>query len=341
MKRDLIPVVVAGAAALTGAGLVGHAAIAEHAPVERFVYLEAEDRLPALESFESNPTGTPQQAIARRQNNCCGVRWSSNAQVLFENFTPGNRMTLRFEVPQSATYRISAVFTRAPDFGIYEFSVDGRPIGERHDGYAAAVERSQATGLGSLQLAAGTHTLTLTVADKNPASSNYFAGLDYFQLRTPGAAREPTVKPKPAAPGAGQTGGSATRPSAPPLTGSQAPGSPQARRRRAPRLSLRVNPAIDRRRPYRFTISGRLGLPAGVRPENGCQGRVAVQVKAGAMTISNRRTAVSWACTFSQRVSFAIPRRFAGRKRLTVLVRFGGNRFLLAKRAAVTSVRVR
>lgn len=331
MKRNLIPVIVAGAAALTGAGLVGHAAIAEDAPVERFVYLEAEDRLPALESFASNENGSQDQAIARRQNNCCGLRWSSNAQVLFENFTPGNRMTLRFEVPESATYGVTAVFTRAPDFGIYEFSVDGRRIGDRRDAYAPAAERSQPTELGSVELAAGTHTLTLAVPDKNPASSNYFGGLDYFELRTPGAAREPA----PAAGGAGETGGPA---SGAPATGSQAD---RARRRRLPRLSLRVSPAVDRRRPYGFRISGRLGLPAGVRPVDGCQGRVTVQVKAGGMTISNRGTNVTWACTFSQRVSFNIPRRFAGRKRLTVHVRFAGNRSLLAKRAGVRSVRVR
>ena len=338
MKRNLIPVaLVLGAAALTGAGLVGHAAIAEDAPAEQFVYLEAEGRLPALESFASNPAGTADQAIARRQANCCGVRWSSNAQVLFENFTPGARMTLRFEVPQSAAYGVTAVFTRAPNFGIYEFSIDGRRVGDRHDAYAAAVERSQPADLGSVELAQGTHTLTLTVPDKNPASSNYFGGLDYVELRTPGAAPDPPVQ----APAAGEAGpsGDAANPSAP-VTGSQAPGT-QARRRRTPLMSVRVGPATDRRRPYRFRMSGRLRLPAGVRPVDGCQGRVALQVKAGGMTISTRRTNVTWACTFSQWVSFGNPRRFAGRERLTVMVRFEGNRFLLAKRAGIRSVRVR
>lgn len=337
MKPNLIPVVLVVGAALTGSALVGHAAVAEDAPVEQFIYLEAEGRLPALESFESNPTGTVDQAIARRQANCCGLRWSSNAQVLFENFTPGARMTLRFEVPESATYAARAVFTRAPNFGIYEFSVDGRRIGDRHDGYAAAVERSQPTELGSMELAAGTHTLTLTVPDKNPASSNYFGGLDYVELRTPGA--KPDAGP--AVDGAGQPNDSAS-PSGIPVTRSQAPASrAQAGRRRGPRLSVRVNPAIDRRRPYRFRMSGRLGLPAGVRAIDGCRGRVTVQVKAGGMTVSNRRTNVTWACTFSQSVSFGNPRRFAGHERLTVVVRFEGNRFLLAKRARVRSLRVR
>ena len=334
VKRNLIPVLVAGAAALSGAGLVGHAAFAGDAPAERFVYLEAEGLLPALESFASNPAGTVEQAIARRQNNCCEVNWSSRAQVLFENFTPSARMTLRFEIPESARYSLSLVFTRAPNFGIYEFSIDGRPIGDRYDGYAPAVERSQPTDLGSLELAEGSHTLTLTVPDKNPASSNYFGGLDYFELRTAGAT------PGPQDAGAGPTGGPPGVPGQP-APAPQAP-RPQARPdRRAPRLLVRVSPATDRRRPYRFTLSGRLGLPAGIRPADGCHGWVTTQVKAGRSTISSRRTPVTRACTFSQPVSFGNSRRFGARKRLKVVVRFAGNRFLLPEPARVTTVRVR
>jgi len=36
---------------------------------------------------------------------------------------------------------------------------------------------------GHRQLAAGTHTLTVTVTGKNAASANYLAGLDYLGLQ--------------------------------------------------------------------------------------------------------------------------------------------------------------
>ncbi|MDQ3630977.1 MAG: hypothetical protein M3417_06870 [Actinomycetota bacterium] len=321
IQRNLIAILVAGAAALSGAGLVGHAAFAENAPPERFVYLEAEGLLPALESFASGPTGTEEQAIARRQNNCCGVNWSGRAQVLFENFTPNARMTLRFEIPESAEYSLGLVFTRAPNFGIYEFSIDGRRIGDRYDGYAPAVERSEQTGLGSVELAKGSHTLTLTVPDKNPASSNYFGGLDYVELRTPGAARDPQEG------GAGQPDDPESPPGAQDPD-SDTPGSQVRPVRRAPRLSVRVSPATDRRQSNRFKISGRLGLPAGIRPADGCQGRVTIQVKAGKDIVDRRRTSVTRACTFSQRVTFGSRRQFGARKRV-VVVRFAGNRFLM------------
>jgi len=350
MKPNLIPaLLLASAAATGGAALVGYAAVAQDAPADRFVYLEAEGLLPALESFASNPAGTETQAIARRQNNCCGFEWSSRAQALFENFTPGARMTLRFEVPESATYGVAAVFTRAPDFGILEFSVDGRRLGPRLDGYAPAPERSAQTGLGSVALAEGSHTLTLTVVGKNPAASNHFAGLDYVELRYPGPTPSATPSPTPTAtptatpgttPGAaGATPGGPGAAPAPPA--GPAPGPRGTGGRRPAGLVARVGPRVDRRRPYRFTVSGRLALPAGVRPADGCQGRVSLQVKAGTRTLSNRRVRVTPACTFRQPVTFSNARRFAGRSRLTVLVSFNGNGFLLPKRAASVRVRVR
>jgi len=345
MNAKLVSLLTAGAAAVGGAGLIGHAAIAQQAPAERFVYLEAEGRLPALESFASNPAGTATQAIARRQNNCCSIKWSGNAQALFENFTPNARMTLRFEIPESATYNVSTVFSRAPDFGIYEFSIDGRRIGERQDGFAPAIQRSQPTELGAVDLAEGSHTFTLTVVEKNAQSSNYFAGLDVIELRTPGAGPDtppeptpsPTPTPQPGNTATGEPGGPGD-PSGPRPTG----GTPLVTADRAtPGLSVRVSPRADRRRPYRFALSGRLAIPTAVRPADGCQGRVSVQVKAGRLTISNRRTALTRECTFAQPLAFRDARRFAGRKRLTVVVRFLGNRFVLPRRAQNLTVAVR
>jgi hypothetical protein len=173
-------------AALGGVALAVRSATAgDGPPPTELVYLEAERMLPALESYASNADGSETQAVARRQGNCCSVVFSGQAQVQFRNFTPGNRFTLRFEVPEGAEYALSAVFTTAPDYGIYELFVDGRRIGERFDGYSAAVARSQPVSLGRLALAEGSHTLTVTVPDKNAASTGFHAGVDYLELRTP------------------------------------------------------------------------------------------------------------------------------------------------------------
>ncbi|HEV2787239.1 MAG TPA: hypothetical protein VGV67_12655, partial [Solirubrobacteraceae bacterium] len=79
------------------------------------------------------------------------------------------------------------------------------------------------------------------------------------------------------------------------------PSDPVPAARRGGRLSARVTPAADRRAPYRFVVSGRLTLPGGIARSAGCRGRVSVQVKRGATTISTRRVSLTRTCTYSLR----------------------------------------
>lgn len=127
------------------------------------LYLEAESLLPAIESFATREvySGAGEQkrsegqAIARLQRNCCGVLWSSNAQVLFENTTKGNRFTLAFDVPRSRTYELRAVYTRAPDFGIFRMAVNRRPIGPSVNAYAPGSSARRGCGSAASSLRGG------------------------------------------------------------------------------------------------------------------------------------------------------------------------------------------
>jgi hypothetical protein len=111
--------------------------------------------------------------------------------------------------------------------------------------------------------------------------------------------------------------------------------------RRAARLSVRVAPRRDRRRPFRFRVYGRLTHPSAVRALDACQGRVTVRFKAGRKTISSRRTRLTRSCRYSQRVTFRSARRFSRRSKLRVQVKFEGNKFLLPKSARTITARVR
>ena len=111
---------------------------------------------------------------------------------------------------------------------------------------------------------------------------------------------------------------------------------------KAQRITARLRPSRDRRRPYRFTVSGRVTLPAGVTPAQGCgSGRFTVQTKAGRKTISTRRTTLRRTCTYKVRLSFKNRKRFGRRTRLTVRVRFQGNDRLRAQTVRTLRARVR
>jgi hypothetical protein len=115
------------------------------------------------------------------QSNCCGVTWSGNQQLLFGSTAPNNSITLQFQVPAAGTYAVAALETQASDFGIHTLAVDGTQVGSAVDAYSSTVTTAQVS-YGQVTLSAGQHTLTLTVTDKNSASSNYRGGWDYFTL---------------------------------------------------------------------------------------------------------------------------------------------------------------
>jgi D-arabinan exo alpha-(1,3)/(1,5)-arabinofuranosidase (non-reducing end) len=130
--------------------------------------LEAEDLLPP----------TQQTAPAVRQGNCCGAQWSGDAQIWFQAPGAPRSFTVEFEAPQAGTYDLTAILTRAPDYGILAVAIDGETVGTPFDGRDPGGVTVHEHPLGEVELTAGTHPLTFTVTGRNPASTGFFAGID-------------------------------------------------------------------------------------------------------------------------------------------------------------------
>ena len=107
-----------------------------------------------------------------------GSQWSKNAHLWFRPQRPGAYFTLKINVPQTRSYNISAYLTKAPDYGIVQVALDGKPLGQPFDGYATAVTRSEAVSLGSVELSTGEHQMSFEVVGKNANSVHYLVGLD-------------------------------------------------------------------------------------------------------------------------------------------------------------------
>jgi len=144
------------------------------------VYREAEDLLPALESFAAPGDRQAGVAVGARQE--VNGLFSGNAGVLLTNLDEGTRLTLRFTVPARGGYAVLARIGVGPDHGVVQPAIDGRPLGERVDGYARAVGRSEELMLGRVGLAQGDHTVTFTVVGKNTAATGLNARVDYLEL---------------------------------------------------------------------------------------------------------------------------------------------------------------
>jgi hypothetical protein len=131
------------------------------------------------ESLVATATGT---APIVMQGNCCGVIWSGNAQLWFQASKVGDNMVLTINVPAAGTYDLSAVMTKARDYGIVSLQVDGAQIGQSFDGYNFPNVTVATVDYGSVPFSAGAHQLTFTLVGKNANSSNYLVGIDYLLL---------------------------------------------------------------------------------------------------------------------------------------------------------------
>lgn len=112
-----------------------------------------------------------------------GGDWSGDGQLWWTQAKPGERLELVLPVAAAGHYRVKAQFTRAVDYGIARFSIDGRNLGEPVDFYHDGVEATGAVSLGEAELAAGERTLAIEITGANPkAVPAHMVGLDYVLL---------------------------------------------------------------------------------------------------------------------------------------------------------------
>jgi hypothetical protein len=113
-------------------------------------------------------------------------------------------------------------------------------------------------------------------------------------------------------------------------------------RRRLPGLTFTVSPRRDLTLPHVFRVTGRLVLPAGLSTAEACgTGQVTAQYKNGGNTISTRRATIDDECEFTIRTPFNVRSRLRNARRLKVVVRFAGNRFLSPRQGRSVFVRIR
>jgi hypothetical protein len=108
-------------------------------------------------------------------------QWS-NGRQLFCRARQGGYVELALDVARAGEYALDIYFTRAPDYGRVEVSVDGKPVGAVFDGFHANVVPSGKIPFGHLALAAGRHRLRFRVVGKHGESTGYYLGIDCLVL---------------------------------------------------------------------------------------------------------------------------------------------------------------
>lgn len=109
--------------------------------------------------------------------------WSAGEQLWWMDAKPGDTLTLAFNVEKAGTYDLRAAFTKAPDYGIVRFEVNGTPVAATFDGYHTAVVIAPEQSLGSFDLKQGVNQFQVTIEGTNAAADpRHMFGLDYLLL---------------------------------------------------------------------------------------------------------------------------------------------------------------
>ncbi|MBN2211557.1 MAG: DUF2961 domain-containing protein [Sedimentisphaerales bacterium] len=109
--------------------------------------------------------------------------WSNDRQLWWQDAQPGDVLTLSFDAPAEGRYQITGVFTKAADYGIMDFTVNGQMLRQDVDFYNDEVVVAE-VDLGEAGLKKGANVMKVTIKGTNKlADRRYMLGLDCLLLQ--------------------------------------------------------------------------------------------------------------------------------------------------------------
>jgi beta-glucosidase len=94
----------------------------------------------------------------------------------------GEFIEFPFEAPVEGTYELALHYKAYLTSGVFQTSVNGKPVGEPIDMYAAGKRPGMQAGIGSVALSKGRHSIRFTVNGRNQESRGYIGSFDKLSL---------------------------------------------------------------------------------------------------------------------------------------------------------------
>ncbi|UCC23359.1 MAG: DUF2961 domain-containing protein, partial [Planctomycetota bacterium] len=121
-------------------------------------------------------------------------KWVNNEQLWWIG-EAGAKLRIGIEVEKDGFYRILTRHTKARDYGIIQWWLNGQKIGEPMDlYYGTDVIATEEIDLGTYHLTGGEHELNVEIVGINPdAIKSYMVGIDYIKVETEETREEPAA----------------------------------------------------------------------------------------------------------------------------------------------------
>lgn len=115
--------------------------------------------------------------------------------VLLKGTQAGHRMTFALNVPAAGEYLVGVNVLKANSYGLAQFLLDGKPMGEPVDAWAPRIEGPELIVLGRRRLSAGVHQFTVEMKEPNREPKHYYLGLAGVLLQPAGEADSLWARP--------------------------------------------------------------------------------------------------------------------------------------------------
>lgn len=109
--------------------------------------------------------------------------WKDDDQLWWVGGKPGDKLDLALPVKQKGKYEVRVVLTKAPNYGIVQFYVNGKKAGKPIDLYGEKVANIGPIAIGTFELPAGERKVTVQIvgANEKVVNSSMF-GIDQIEL---------------------------------------------------------------------------------------------------------------------------------------------------------------
>jgi len=120
-------------------------------------------------------------------------------------------------------------------------------------------------------------------------------------------------------------------------------GTEPASAKPAPRsLGAKVKPSTAKKFPYRYAVTGKITLPAGVTARQGCVGKVTLTITRGKKKLASTSATVTAKCAWKAKLTLRTRKLVPGRSgKLAITPAFGGNNALNKYTAKPLTIRYR
>jgi hypothetical protein len=110
--------------------------------------------------------------------------WSENSQLWWRNGEEGDELFTRFILNETGSFNVSANLTKAPDYGIVQFYLNGEAVGPEFNGYNSDGVITQEVNFGTQVLSEGENILSVKIlgADEQSKPGN-MTGIDWVKFQ--------------------------------------------------------------------------------------------------------------------------------------------------------------